>query len=82
MIPKCFRCRPDETPKWSVNSIAYAHTQGAIVHYCTSGERIVRCLSELKGEELAWAQRLLGSSEADSKANAAAYRRRLEEPSE
>lgn len=74
MIPRCPYCRPDETPKWGVNSIAYSHTPGAISHYCSSGRRVVVGLDELEGEELAWAQHLVGSAAADSKANAAGHR--------
>ena len=76
---KCSRCRPGEIPKWGVNCIAYAHTPGAIVHFCSSGERIVRSLNELEGDELAEAQRMVGASAAASKANAAAYRELVDE---
>ncbi len=72
---KCSGC---DNPQWGVKSIAYPHHPGIIMHWCRYGEVTVS-LNDLQGEELAEAQRLVGGAAAVSKANAAAYRRRLNE---
>jgi hypothetical protein len=79
MTIRCRSCRHDETPSWFVSCIAYAHTAGELAHYCSSGRRITVGVDELEGAERAEAERMVGASASASKANAAAYRARLDE---